>query len=380
MAKILSAGAAIFLICVCFSGCFPHTELDEKIIVEAVSVDYLKETDEYEIGIQYYNMTGTGGRTHIDSTKPNVLTAKGKGTNIYEAVEQIQLYCGRELMLGSVQVVILGHDTLQHDISDIFSIAKTYHQSHPNQYICVAQGKAADYMKVKFVEGLLSSEKLKFLLENAKNQGIVRTPTILEVFLCLESRQKTLCLPMLKLEDDGTDASEDGKSITFAGGVLLKNEKWLADLDLEFTSSVMMLQGKVVSTSITIPYEEQHVTLGLTDVQCSMNPKVVDGQLVVDIKVSADGTFKDSLAEGGSVDKSEDISIVAEDFLKKKLEAGCRFVINQCLADVLHLELKLKHNNYSEWLKQEESFEDLLPNTVFNIETHINISRFSLEK
>ena len=111
MNKILKAAAIITALTVpltVLSGCVPHTELNEKAIVLAIGIDY--EDEIFKTCFQYYNPSGTGGQTLVDNSQPNVLTTKGEGENVYGALEDASFRCGRELMLGVTQLIIIGED------------------------------------------------------------------------------------------------------------------------------------------------------------------------------------------------------------------------------------------------------------------------------
>ena len=49
------AAAALVLSLLLLSGCVPHTELNEKAIVMAITIDYKDE--KYYVSFQYYNPT-----------------------------------------------------------------------------------------------------------------------------------------------------------------------------------------------------------------------------------------------------------------------------------------------------------------------------------
>ena len=144
-----------------FSGCVPHTELNEKAIILAIGIDYKDE--KYKVTFQYYNPTGIGGRTLVDNSQPNVLTSNGEGENVYAALEDASFRCGRELMLGVTQLIVIGEDAAKYSVNKVMEFSKSFFQSHPDMLVTVAEGEAQELMKVKFSEGIVSTQKQKFI-------------------------------------------------------------------------------------------------------------------------------------------------------------------------------------------------------------------------
>lgn len=372
--------AALLALAVCLTatGCVPHTELNEKAVVEAVAIDY--KDGQYEINLQYYNLSGSGSSTQIDPSKPNVLIAKGSGINVYSALSNVEMNCGRELMLGINQTIIIGREALKQGLEGVLSFAKTYYQSHPNVLICTAEDKASDIIQVKFVEGSVSTQKLKFLFNNAGKLGIVYFPTVTEVFIGLCNREETLYLPMLKVGDTGTDASEDGKEVEVSGGVLIRNNTYFSDLDELATAGLQALSGKVDETSVTVEYEGKKLSLELFDVSTELVPEIIGGELVVSVKTSANGKFMDVLSEGGTMENTEIIAKLASEEFIRRMEYARLFVVNNCASDVLQLEFKLRRRDYSAWFKNEEGFTELLQTARFVYTSEISINRYGLQK
>ncbi|MDE7280824.1 MAG: hypothetical protein K2N36_03675, partial [Ruminiclostridium sp.] len=252
--KIICAAMAVLLL----GGCVPHTELNEKAIVLAIGIDY--EDELFKACFQYYNPSGAGGATLVDNSQPNVLTAKGEGENVYGALEDASFRCGKELMLGVTQIIIIGEEAANHSVEQVMNFTKSYFQSHPDMMVAVSEGCACDLMQVKFSEGIVSTQKIKFMMQNAEKNGIAALPSGLDLFRSLQSEQGSICLPRLRLiepskdEDEKSDASEDGKNVEICGGVLINDGKAAANVDIEVVSGLEMLCCKTQTGTVTVDY------------------------------------------------------------------------------------------------------------------------------
>lgn len=362
-----------------FGGCVPHTELNEKAIVMAVGIDY--EDELYSVTFQYYSPTGLGGRTLVDNSQPNVMTASGKGENVYGALEDASFRCGRELMLGVTQIIIIGEDAAKDSVDRVVNFTKSFFQSHPDMMITVAEGKAADMMQVKFNEGIVSTEKLKFMLSNAEKSGIAELPSALSLFIALQTKQQSACLPRLRLIDDGkSDASQDGKTLEIAGGVLIKGGKMVEETDIETMSGLQLLCCKAQTATVTVDYNDEKISVGLVDVKTKVNPSEEDGRLVLNVTVTSEGRYLIDPHNSYVDNDNKEIEELCGQQLIGRMEAALNNTVYKHGADPFLIERTVRHYDYKLWKSIEEDFEEYLKNAEFRINVKINIDKLILTK
>lgn len=371
--KIISVILALSVL----SGCVPHTELNEKAIVLAIGIDY--EEDLYSVTFQYYSPTGLGGRTLVDNSQPNVLTASGKGENVYGALEDASFRCGRELMLGVAQIIIIGEDAAKASVERVLNFAKSFFQSHPNMMITVAEGKAVDMMKVKFSEGIVSTEKLKFMLSNAEKSGIADLPSALSLFIALQTKQQSACLPRLRLIDDGkSDVSKDGKTLEIAGGALIKDGKMIDETDIETMSGLQLLCCKAQTATVTVDFDGEKISVGLVDVKTRIKPSEEDGRLILNVNLASEGRYLiDPQGSYAGSDNKEVEELCGRQIIER-IEAALKNTVYKYGADPFLIERTVRHYDYGLWKSIEDNFEEYLMNSDFRINVKIDIDKLIL--
>ena len=361
------------------SGCVPHTELNEKAIVMAIGIDL--EDDKYSVTFQYYSPTGLGGRTLVDNSQPNVLTANGKGENVYGALEDASFRCGRELMLGVTQIIIIGEEAAKDSVDRVINFTKSYFQSHPDMMVTVAEGKAADMMQVKFSEGIVSTEKLKFMLSNAEKSGIAELPSALSLFIALQTKQQSACLPRLRLIDDGkSDASQDGKTLEIAGGVLIKDGKAVDETDIETMSGLQLLCCKAQTATVTVDYNDEKISVGLVDVKTKVKPSEENGVLILNVTLTSEGRYLIDPHNSYVDNDNKEIETLCGQQLIGRMENALENTVYKHGADPFLIERTVRHYDYGLWKSVEDNFEDYLKNAEFRIDVKINIDKLILTK
>lgn len=368
---------SLFLTVTVLSGCVPHTELNEKAIVMAIGIDY--EDEKYSVTFQYYSPTGLGGRTLVDNSQPNVLTASGKGTNVYGALEDASFRCGKELMLGVTQIIIIGEEAAKNSVDRVVNFTKSFFQSHPDMMITVAEGKAADMMQVKFNEGIVSTDKLRFMLTNAEKSGIAELPSALSLFIALQTKQKSACLPRLRLIDDGkSDASQDGKTLEIAGGVLIKDGTAVDETDIETMSGLQLLCCKAQTATVTVDYNDEKISVGLVDVKTKITPSEENDRLILKVTLTSEGRYLINPHNSYANNDNKEIETLCGEQLIARMETALENTVYKHGADPFLVERTVRHYDYKLWKSIEDNFEEYLKNAEFRIETKIDIDKLIL--
>ena len=368
---------AVILAAAALSGCIPHTELDKRAIILAIGIDY--EEEEYSVAFQYYNPTGLGGQAPVDNSQPNVLTSSGKGKDVFEALEDASFKCGRELLLGVAQIIIIGEDAAKNSVEDVMDFTKSCFQSHPDMLVTVAEGKAEDYMHVKFSEGIASTRKLTYLLQNAEKYGMVALPKSLDLLNALQSEQKSACLPRLKLIEDGkSDASEDGKSIEISGGVLIKDGKAQDDTDMEVMKGLQLLGGRTGSTTLTFEQYGKTMSVELLSIKRKITPMLENGKLVLQVNMNCGGKYHASPKEKNQGHNDDMTERKCEELLAEIMRNAAENTMLKYGADPINLEKTVRHHDYKLWTQAKENWEELLKSCEFRFEVKVDIDRLSL--
>lgn len=355
----------------------PHTELNERAIVESLGIDY--DGQQYKVTFQYYNLSGTGSRTQIDLSKPNVLTAHGTGSSVYAALKDAEFNCGRELMLGITQIIVIGREAAKQPLKSLISFSAAFYESHPKVKLAIADDTAENVLSVKFTEGTVSTQKLSFMFKTAEKSGYVNFPSMLDTFIDLSGKHGSLCLPLLQVVNNGSDVTEEGKDVLIKGGVIFRDGVYCADIDTEETSGLALLKGKAESTTVVVDYEGTRVAVELFNIRTAIEPTYLDGRLIFTVKTVCGGKYLDSFIDQADATPDKQVEILCAEQLNQRMEKAAASLL-EANADVLRLQLLLKHHSYTDWLKTSEQWEQLFPESLFKFETTVDINRYSLEE
>lgn len=358
------------------ASCLAHTELDKQAIVEAIGIDRAEEG--YEVTVQYFGMEGTGGSTLLDSTKANVLVVSGKGSDLFTALESVSAKCGKKLMYGITNIIVLGKDAAQPDLRTILSYAESYYQNNPRVLLAVADGKASDVMNVKFKEENVSANHLCALLSNAEKMGLGECKPLYSVLGELEQPTAAAVLPMIGVKETGTGATDDGKTVELIGGAAFVNKQFAGKVSLSAFSGAQLLCGKLQNTSASANVNGRSVSVTLFDVCRKLEPFYEDGQLGFKLKITAGGKYSDNqLSEEGAA-ASEEVEKQCARYIEERVQSAVSEVVNAFGADPCGMKYAISSMDYSLWLRIAENYGELLKTAVFPVECTVNIDHFGL--
>lgn len=359
------------------SSCLAHTELDKQAIVEAVGIDRAEDGG-YEITVQYFSMEGMGGSTLLDSTKANVLVISGRGKDLFTALESVSAKCGKTLMYGITNILVIGKDAAQPDLKAVLSFAESYYQNNPHMLLAVADGRAADVMNVKFKEENVSANHLCALLSNAEKMGLGECKRLYSVLNELEQPTSGAVLPMIGVKETGTGATDDGNTVELIGGAAFVNRKFAGKISLSAFSGAQLLCGKIENTSASTNVGGRSVSVTLFDVSRKLEPSYEDGKLTFKVKISAGGKYSDNQLSKEGISVSEEVEKQCAEYIGERIGSAVSEVVNAFGCDPCGMKYSISSSDYALWLKIADQYGELLKTAEFPVECTVRIDHFGL--
>lgn len=369
---LLPLAALVF----CSGSCLAHTELDKQAIVEAIGID--RAEDGYEVTVQYFSMEGAGGSTLLDSTKANVLVVSGKGSDLFTALESVSAKCGKTLMYGITNIIVIGKEAAEPDLSAVLSFAESYYQNNPRMLLAVAEEKASDVMNVKFKEENVSANHLCALLSNAEKMGLGECKRLYGVLNELEQPTSGAVLPMLGVKETGTGATDDGKTVELIGGAAFVDRKYAGKISLSAFSGAQLLCGKIENASASTNVDGHSVSVTLFEVSRKLEPFYEDGTLGFRVKITAGGKYSDNQLSAAGAAVSEEVERQCAAYLEKRIQSAVTEVVNAFGCDPCGMKYSISSSDYSLWLRIAENYGELLKTAVFPVECDVSIDHFGL--
>lgn len=353
------------------TGCVPHLELGDHLIIQAMGVDY--EEGLYKISAQYFTgQSGEGG-----GSKPTMYTAKGEGASIAHAMDEAGINAGRPLLMGECQIFIIGEGLKDRPLFNVLGTFTNEYKSYPKTMICTAAGKASDVLSVKYKDESVTMHRLHRMLTNAGDDGVCPLSFLNMVMMNSLNLSGSACLPLLKVSGDDNDSTEDGKTVQLAGAMLIRDNLHCAYIGLAETSGIHWLGGSASNAVVTVVFDENPVLVNLMNIKTTMTPEMTDGGLTVNVHCTAQVGYAETHIGSMVDEKNEQLKKTAEKTVTERLMQTLKTVVTDNGADVIGLEETIRHKDYRLWTKIEDEWLDIIKEIDFKVTADIDISRYS---
>jgi len=401
--------AAALLLIPLLSGCSvntPYIKLENRVIIQAVGVDYEKSEDKgvFTVSMQYSTSEkpdATGGGS--------IKIITGKGRNILEAVSKARESDGQYIFFMQNQILLLGEEVIKNGFAaDIVHEYLEYCDRLPDAIVAGCYGKAEDLIEASTDDKNPSRNKFREVMEHSEESGVHPNEEIYENMASSMSRNGAVYIPMLKVEKSeggdggnsnegeksepkkgseggdsesggssggggsGSESKKDKKKLVPFGGALVINGKFTAYIDEEASAGLTILLNRAQNSHITFSVEDEDYTIELYHIKTRIKP-VWDGKtLSFAVRISAEADRAYNRILFNKLDRLEIYKKAAEEaVLSKVIKAADQSAVKYG-GDVLKLEEIVRHYNNRCWYKVEDKWTETLKNAKFTFYVNID--------
>lgn len=364
--KLILCLAAALLCC----GCMPNTQLEERAIVQAAGVDV--SDGEYRLTLQVFD---PGDATENAGGSDAYLLMEGSGASLTQAAQQAAQN-GKEIYLGSCQVLVLGSGALQ-NLRDVLDYFNSRPQTRATMMVCTAEGTAADLLKVADGKAtpspaVLCEQELR-LAEEEKRLPDCR---LIDLLSALETDGWDGFLPQL-----GTEGRDSDAKPVLKGAVALRGDAPAFELNSE-EAQLLALAHSGRGNVMTEMYldGETAVSVLLEDFDTKLKAELKNGQphFWVEMKIKGrisqwEGTAVDDLSE-------EQLTAAQQETARQTVEELDTLLQKLCTSrcDPLRFGERLQRRHPKDWNRiGSQNWPDLLPKADWSIDVTCTLTTFS---
>jgi len=291
----------------------PIEKLD---IPSGIAIDIVKDKK----GNKNYLVT-LDAYTFNNKDKSNDILIEGAGITIADTREQRQLESNHKFIIGLEKVMLLGEDVAKNGIENALDILFENPFMHDLAWLVICKDKAVDIMRVKVSDYPTSSDYIKGMIDNCKEQSFFSDNyKITDAYVRVDAEGRNLVLPYIEIKDD---------KIQITGVVLFKKDTMVKKLDLDETKYMNFLRENDVSGILTLQegFDKQISMSGKVKrkVHCYKND---DNQYVFDLDLEYKGDIvSNSLYE--DILKKPDVIHNFEESMAKYTEEKCEAFIDK---------------------------------------------------
>lgn len=228
----------ILLTIVCsvlLSGCWSYSEIDERLVVGTVGIDYGKKKDMYRITIRAINAKPTASGIEL---VPVVISTEGK--SVFEAIRKSAPLYGRKTYWSHLQSIIISDKVAQEDVFKTLDFFYRDAEVRQDNMLYISCGSSAE--EVVRLEAVLQKERqftLRYAMRTQKFVGTFPEQDLVEFgSKILEETIKPIVPIITIYKDQGKDM------IRIEGSAVFLNRRMVGKLSPHETLVVVLLRNE----------------------------------------------------------------------------------------------------------------------------------------
>lgn len=346
--KIIAAAAAItaaILLPSC--GAVKITELNERLIIEAVGVDF-SEDGGYTVTVQALDSASPAGGAESEESTELTKNLVFTGKTVGEALDGISVHTGKTPLYSQARVLIIGCGAAKTNIGEALDFFLREYTTRTDILIAVSENSAKELLSASFGKNRIGAT----VIENALNSGeytgnVVSIPLYKFINLLLDGKSGAFC-PVIGTQKE--ELSEDSR-IEIIGTALFSDNRLNKILGRDETRGLLYLIDRISSADIPLEADGGSFTLRIVDSKTKIKPpEKGGGTFTVNIKTECDIVEFES-ADFSKLTKEavEKVRLACEKRIKERAERAITSAYYESGCDICRFARRL-------WLSAPERY------------------------
>lgn len=336
-----------FLCAAVTSGCQSNKQLNERLIVQGVGIDFAQ--GEYTTTLMCLDTVNS------TAEKSQYVQVVSGGKTVLDALTNAISQKGQQPMYSHNMFILLGNGTAKNDCMTPLNYFIEYYETRPTVYVFTAKTKAAEIMSADNV----TPDTIANLAKAQYTGGRTVTSTLYKLISdCLNTTQAAVTA-QLDIKD---------KAVQTAGASVIQEGKEAFTLDLEQVQGILLANdsGNITADTLQIQGESQSYTLS------KLHSKItIDSLTPNSLNYTVNVCGKADLYEGAL--NSEQSKEIIKKRVTSLIESSINTVINKYRADVLSLGKLSKKDKYKEYCNVSD-WNTVLKNSKANVVVEITVN------
>ncbi len=368
-------GVLVSLAVIFLSSCsnIEIVELNERLIIEAIGIDY--EDGKYKVTIEGLDSFSAGTDSNSISAPSLTKCYLFEGETIGMAMNSISVITGQIPLFSQARILILSFSAATEKLSEILDFFRREYTTRADILFAVAKNSAAEVVSADFGQNISAGNILQAAVMSYKHTGR-NTYTPLYRFLnsIMGDTDSSYC-PVIDIKDN---AYKKGKEVELTGTAVFGKDKSAIIISPELTLGLMLITNEIRNGDITVKTDKGTATIEIIDSKTRIKTEIDDKKANFTLKLTVRCDIPEFQAEHFRGLSKSDTEIIAQASAQK---------ISVILTDTLN-EVFYKQN-YDAFsigrrinLKDHSFYNELINNNIklsdavtFDIETEVEIRR-----
>lgn len=348
-------------------------ELNERLIIEAIGIDY--SDGKYQVTIEGLDSLTAGSESNSISSGKLTKCYMFEGNTIGMAMNSISQITGQIPLFSQARVLIIGFDTAKEKLSESLDFFRREYTTRTDILIAVAEKTASETVSANFGENVSAGNIFEAALSSYKHTGKSTYTPLYRFLNSLMGETDSAFCPLVGIKEN--DFS-DSKEVSLKGTAVFNKGSEMLILSPEETLALMLINNDAENGDITVESDKGLCTFEIID--SKTKTKVVSEgnkkklnisiKLICDIPEFQTDDFKDM-----SKTDIEKTAFSAADEVSGLVSGLLNTVYYKENCDIFSFGRKINlsdHYFYKNHILSDESYES---NIDFDIKVTVSVRR-----
>lgn len=352
-------------------------DIRNRLVIQGIGIDIEKDNS-YTVTLQAIDTNSSAAASADDASQPPLQVYKVKGDTIYTAIKTVTESEGKTPLYSQNRIIILGKSITEENMDNVIDFFVRDVENSSSVYVAAAEKTAAEILETKSGDEYISARKLKNSIDSYEYDARIFATSLYELINRYNSGTKDFAMPLLSVKEENEE-----KDVEIIGTAIFNNTKYREEISKADTVYLNILDNGVYNTALSYSTEDNtRISLNVVKSKTKRKVSLENGKPTFKITVTMNADISEISGGVSAAMKNSEIEKFkkrGEEYVEKQLQSIISSMYNDYESDAAGLVRLLYICEQDFYKKNEKNLDEVMKNSIFEVECKINIRRIGHE-
>lgn len=352
-------------------------DIRNRLVIQGIGIDIEKDNS-YKVTLQAIDTNSSAAASSDGASQPPLQVYTVKGNSIYTAIKTVVESEGKTPLYSQNRIIILGKSITEENMDNVIDFFVRDVENSSSVYVAAAEKTAAEILNTKSGGEYVSARNLKNSIDSYEYDARICATSLYELINRYNSDSKDFAMPLLSVKEENKE-----KDVEISGTAVFNNKRYREVISKDDTVYLNILYNQVNNTALSYSMEDNtRISLNVVKSKTKRTVSLENGKPTFKIKVTMNGDISEISGGVSSAMKNSDIEKYkkrGEEYVEKQLKSIISTLHNGYESDATGLGRLLYICEQDFYKKNKKNLDDVLKNSIYEVECEINIRRIGHE-
>lgn len=352
-------------------------DIRNRLVIQGIGIDIEKDNS-YTVTLQAIDTNSSAAASADGASQPPLQVYKVKGDSIYTAIKTVTEREGKTPLYSQNRIIILGKSITEENMDNVIDFFVRDVENSSSVYVAAAEKTAAEILETKNGDEYVSARNLKNSIDSYEYDARIFATSLYELISRYNSGTKDFAMPLLSVKEENEE-----KDVEIIGTAIFNNTKYREYISKDNTVYLNFLYNEVNNTALSYSMEDNtRISLNVVKSKTKRKVSLENGKPTFKITVTMNADISEISGGVGAAMKNSDVEEYkkrGEEYVEKQLHSVISTMYNRYESDATGLVRLLYICEQDFYKKNEKKLDEVMKNSIYEIECKINIRRIGHE-